>query len=64
MLRTYFNNFNMLVAVCQLAPYSDNVYEEQIVHIRQNQLNAAKRQEGVYLIPTCDVGHVNSDKIC
>jgi len=61
MFRDYFNNSNMPVAVCQLAPYSDNVYDNQIVHIRQNQLNAAKRQAGVYLIPTCDVGPVNSD---
>ncbi len=62
MFREYFNNPDMPVAVCQLAPYSDNLYDNQIVHIRQNQLSAAKRQEGVYLIPTCDVGPVNSDK--
>lgn len=62
MFRNYFNNPDMPVTICQQQPYSDNTYDNQIIHIRQNQLNAAKRQKGVYLIPACDVGPVNADE--
>ena len=50
--RSDFNNANLPVAVCQLAPYSNNNF----VTVRQAQLDVTNDMDNVYLVTTADAG--------
>ncbi|MBE7046528.1 MAG: sialate O-acetylesterase [Ruminococcaceae bacterium] len=56
MLRSTFNNDNMPVCVCELAPYFGDYSD-----MRLSQYLTARRMENVHLISTSDTGPLNDD---